>query len=162
MNKGELRIYRRHLPHWRLPSATYHVTWSLGLDQNDLSPPERSLLVSTLKHFEPDRYELYAYCVMNDHVHSLVAPKPTFELERIVGSWKSYSANRMQRHFGRKGSVWLEEYFDRLVRNKVDYEMKVSYILDNPLKRWPGITSYQWCGLGGAGKGEIRLGSSEL
>ncbi|HEV8124877.1 MAG TPA: transposase [Gemmatimonadales bacterium] len=155
MTRQELRIYRRHLPHWRLPYATYHVTWSLQRHQADLSAPERSLVVSAMKCFEADRYDLYAYCVMNDHAHGLVAPKPEFDLEDIVRSWKSYSTNRMQRNFGRKGAVWLEEYFDRIVRSRLDYETKVKYILENPLKRWPGIVSYRWCGLGRAGTKEI-------
>lgn len=157
MIRGNFRAYRRHLPHWRLPGANYHVTWSVASHQLDLSPPERSLVVAAVRQFEADRYDLYAYCVMSDHVHALVAPRPGFDLERIIGSWKSFSANRMQRTFGRAGAIWQEEYFDRIVRNRLDYETKVKYILENPLKRWPGITSYPWAGLGKAGRGEIQF-----
>jgi REP element-mobilizing transposase RayT len=157
MTKGELRTYRRHLPHWRLPGAIYHITWSMREHQDDLAPPERSLTVSAIKQFESERYELYAYSVMNDHVHALLAPKPDHELERIIGSWKSYTANRMQRIFGRSAAIWQEEYFDRIVRNRADYETKVKYILENPMRRWPGIRSYQWCGLGRAGQKEVQF-----
>jgi REP element-mobilizing transposase RayT len=49
-------------------------------------------------------------------------------------SIKSYSANRIQRLFGKKGQVWLNEYYDRVIRDEEDYLGKMSYIINNPVK----------------------------
>ncbi len=53
--------YRRRLPHWRLSGSTYFVTWRLQRGQADLTPTERELVVSAIKHFEHERYELTAF-----------------------------------------------------------------------------------------------------
>ena len=137
-------MYRRRLPHWRLTGATYFVTWRLQRGQADLTPAERTLVVSAIKHFEHERYELTAFVVMNDHVHVLVTPSEQHRLEEIVHSWKSYTTHCIQRQTGRQGSVWLVESFDRLVRDEAELLEKAEYILNNPWKRWPEITEYPW------------------
>ena len=101
-------------------------------------------MVSALKHFENERYELMAYVVMNDHVHVLITPSDGHQLDEIVRSWKSFTANRLQRQTGRPGSVWLVESFDRIVRDDAELLEKGRYILNNPWKRWPEILEYPW------------------
>jgi len=83
---------------------------------------------------------------MNDHVHALVKPLPGFELSQIVHSWKSYTANRLQRLFGRKGTVWQKDYFDRIIVSWKVFMQKAEYIVNNPQKRWPDIEHYEWVG----------------
>ena len=82
---------------------------------------------------------------MNDHVHVLVEPFPGFRLDEVLQSWKSFTANLLQRQCGRGGIIWQQEYFDRVVRNDIEYEQKRDYILGNPFRRWPNIGSYRWC-----------------
>ena len=137
-------MYRRRLPHWRLGGATYFGTWRLQRGQPDLTPAERTLVVSAIKHFEHERYELTAFVVMNDHVHVLVTPLGAHGLEDITHSWKSYTTHCFQQRTGRHGSVWLDESFDRVVRDEAELWEKVEYILNNPRKRWPEITEYPW------------------
>ena len=137
-------MYRRRLPHWRLSGATYFVTWRLQRGQPDLTPAERTVVVSAIKHFEHQRYELTAFVVMNDHAHVLVTPLGEHALADITHSWKSYTTHCFQQRTGRQGSVWLVESFDRVVRDEAELLEKVEYILNNPRKRWPEITEYPW------------------
>jgi putative DNA methylase len=81
---------------------------------------------------------------MDDHVHAIVQPAPGHLLEDIVRSWKSYSAHDLQRAVGRTGSLWQNEYFDRIVRDYAELREKMTYILNNPRRRWPGEKSYPW------------------
>ena len=97
-----------------------------------------------IESFEGSRYQLYAFVVMNDHVHVLIRPHPNHSLESILHSWKSFTANRMQRESLRTGRLWQDEYFDRAVRDRKEFEEKRDYILTNPFKRWPKIESYAW------------------
>ncbi|MGO9395900.1 MAG: transposase, partial [Desulfobaccales bacterium] len=117
LNKDELEIYRRRLPHWRLTESIYFITWRLHPSQNELNPEERNIIIEAFKHFDDDRYDLFAYVVMLDHVHALVRPGEKYTLSQLVHSWKSFSANRLQRQFNRRKCVWQDEYFDRIVRD---------------------------------------------
>jgi REP element-mobilizing transposase RayT len=140
----EVAFYRRNLPHYRAAQAIYFVTWRRRLDQADISEMERYEVVASLRWFEGRRYRLHGYVVMNDHVHVMVEPIQDWKLQKILHSWKSFTANKLQRLCGRRGSVWQDEYFDRVIRNEREYREKRDYILDNPQKRWPDVADYPW------------------
>jgi len=137
-------IYRRNLPHDRAAAATYFVTWRLCPGQADLSETERDAIVAALRWFDGTRYQLHGYVVMNDHVHVMVEPTGDPGLHQILHSWKSFTANNLQRRHNRRGRVWQDEYFDRVIRHEAEYRQKRDYILGNPYKRWPEITGYAW------------------
>ena len=149
MNRPDFWMYRRRLPHWRLTEATYFVTWRLHAGQPDLAPAERELVVSALRHFNGDRYELLAHVVMNDQVHALVTPLGQRRLEDIVQAWKSYTAHILKKREQRSGSLWQAEYFDRIVCDDAELIEKAQYILNNPWKRWPELEEYPWVGAEG-------------
>jgi REP element-mobilizing transposase RayT len=135
----EFYIYRHRLPHWRQEGATYHVTWSLHSEQDALYPEERTLVLAALRHVHQQRYDLVAAVVMDDHVHTMVRPEVPHKLERIVQSWKSFTANRLQREFGRIGWIRQAEYYDRIMRNEEELLETLRYIADNPRERWPDV-----------------------
>jgi REP element-mobilizing transposase RayT len=93
----------------------------------------KQVMDGVLKFFDLDRYELDEFCTMPIHVHVLVRPKSGWTLERIVHSWKSYSAKEINRFLGRHGRLWHREYFDHIVRHEVQLESIRSYIRRNPL-----------------------------
>ena len=140
----DFRIYRRNLPHWRMRGALYFVTWRVHKKQPELTPEERELVVSALRHFDGRRYELVGFVVMDDHAHVLVWPEDGYALEESCRSWKSFTAHEMQRRFGRIGSVWQDESFDRIIRSEKELYGKMMYILNNHRKQWPEIKSYRW------------------
>jgi REP element-mobilizing transposase RayT len=138
-----LLISQGSLPHWQYADSFYFITWRLQKNQKDLNENERQLIVDTLMFFDNNRYSLLSYVVMNDHVHVLLRPHSSWTLPKILHSWKSYTANRLQREFKRKGSIWQEEYFDTIIRNDKQFYATVKYILSNPWKRW-GVEGYKW------------------
>lgn len=146
MKEATWREYRRHLPHWRVEGATYFVTWRIHATQGELTPDERTLVVNALEHFHGVRYHLNAFVVMNDHVHVLLRIHDGWRLDETLHSWKSFTANRMQRVHRRTGAVWQGESFDRIVRDGAEFETQLAYILGNPAKRWPGLQEYPWVG----------------
>ena len=143
-NESGSFAYRRRLPHYREKGATYFLTWRVAPGSAELDHSERSIVAQAICHFADIRYELLAYVVMNDHAHVLLRPFDPFELKNIVHSWKSYSAWRMQRETARTGTVWQDEYFDRIIRDHKELEEKANYIADNPYRRWPELQDYQW------------------
>ncbi|HUY28733.1 MAG TPA: transposase [Candidatus Binataceae bacterium] len=137
-------FYRRHLPHWRADRATYFVTWRLARGQAELDPAERTIVADAIRHFIGVRYEIIAFVVMNDHVHSIVVPLSEFSVEGIVHAWKSFTAHAIRKGRTGSGPVWQREYFDRVIRDDRELQEKRLYILANPFKRWPEIDSYLW------------------
>ena len=141
MTEGLVK-YRRKMPHWRLSGSVYFVTWRLAPSQAELSPEERGVIMAALRYFDGRRYELYACVVMNDHVHALVKPLEDYRLQKLVHSWKSFTAHELRSDSSKK--LWQEEYFDRIVRDEKEFLNKAQYILNNPLSRWPEIEEYPW------------------
>ena len=98
------------------------------------NPDVAGLVVNSLKYFDGERYHLHAWCVMPNHVHVLVTPLGHYTLSSIIHSWKSHTANRVNKRQGRRGAVWMQEYFDRAVRDERHFIMAVEYIENNPVK----------------------------
>jgi REP element-mobilizing transposase RayT len=101
-----------------------------------LAQPEIAKLVqNALLHFESQRYELLAWCVMPNHVHSVLRPASNWVLESILHSWKSYTASEANRVLSRKGQTfWQHESYDHVVRNENDLQHCVIYTEENPVK----------------------------
>jgi len=84
--------------------------------------------------------DLRAVVVMPDHVHMIFTPLTdperfeVFSLARITKAIKSTSAHLINRRLGRRGRVWQEESFDRVLRVSEKLDEKIAYILDNPVR----------------------------
>ncbi len=87
-------------------------------------PGAAEAVAETLRHFDGQRYHLDAFVVMPNHVHALVQPLPGHSLPQILRSWKSFTARQLNRMLSRAGAVWMQETFDRIVR---DWETLVRY-----------------------------------
>jgi len=135
------RYFRRRLPHFEKPWAIYAVT--IGTKKNRcLSPEARTTVLNSLRHFHEKRYEMFAACVMPDHMHLLIQPWPKgdddkgksafWELSELLHSIKSFSAHSINELEKTSGSIWQKERFDRYVRSDRDLEQKFHYILRNP------------------------------
>ncbi|PYI91858.1 MAG: carbamoyl phosphate synthase large subunit [Verrucomicrobia bacterium] len=96
--------------------------------------PASEIVANALRHFHMTRYFLDAFVVMPNHVHALVQPLPGYALKDIVRSWKSYSARLINKTLVRTGSVWMQESFDRIVRDWDSLVRCRQYIARNPEK----------------------------
>lgn len=142
-----LTITYRNLPHWRFDGAIYFVTWCLSTGQPDLTSEERTLVANALSYFEGERYYLFAWVVMNDHVHLVVWPRGAWTLDSLIHTWKSFTARALQKS-GRTGRIWQPETYDRIVRDFEELVEKTTYVTNNPVRRWPDLEAYQWVGAG--------------
>jgi len=69
---------------------------------------------------------------MSNHVHVLVKPLGNYSITDILHSWKSYTANEINKLLERKGQVWMHESYDHIVRNEKAFEAIRQYIRNNP------------------------------
>jgi REP element-mobilizing transposase RayT len=97
-------------------------------------PHNAKIVANAFLHFDKERYELDAFVVMPNHVHALVKLFSEHPLERIVKSWKGFTAQMINRREGRTGPVWQSEYWDRLIRTPAHFANYAEYIALNPAK----------------------------
>ena len=88
----------------------------------------REIVESAIMHFHGQRYEVLESVVAANHVHVLVTPLGGWELSKILHSWKSFTANRINARLGRTGALWQKESFDHIVRNAESLEKFRQYI----------------------------------
>ena len=97
------RYSRRRLPHFERAWAIYATTFTMRSGRC-LSPKARTIVLDSLRHFQSQRYELFAACVMSDHVHLLFQPWPKnnddngsifFWPSDLMPSIKSFSAHKI-------------------------------------------------------------------
>jgi REP element-mobilizing transposase RayT len=99
-----------------------------------LDKPEIGQLVEdSLLHFQNERYSLFAWVIMPNHVHIVVAPFAEHLLSNILHSWKSFTSKKINSIFHRKGSIWESESFDHLIRNVSSFDRFVEYVEANPV-----------------------------
>jgi REP element-mobilizing transposase RayT len=106
------------------------------------NPKAADVVKQTLELHNAIQYDLYAWCVMPNHVHVVVELSSGSTLARTLHSWKSYTANAINRFLGRSGRLWQREYFDRLIRDREDLLGTVQYVIDNPVKA--GLIDWPW------------------
>jgi alanine--tRNA ligase len=153
---SEPKYSRRTLPHFERPWAKYMVTFSTH-ERRQLAAPGRDIVLkSVLYAHEHRQCQLYAACVMPDHVHLLLEPQikeekvagqPVFwSLSEILQGIKSASAHNINRLTGQKGHIWETESLDRMMRGQSDLEEKFHYICRNPWQSGivPETENYPW------------------
>jgi alanine--tRNA ligase len=151
-----VKYYKRRLPHFERPWAKYMVSFSTR-ERKQLSPEARGIVLKSLLFGdEQRRYQLYAACVMPDHVHFLFEPqikeqdkdgKSVFwPLAELLHSIKSFTAHEINKLEKTTGQVWENESFDRMIRGDADLEEKFHYICRNPWDSGvvPMTENYPW------------------
>jgi len=71
---------------------------------------------------------------------------PAEELSRIMHGIKSFTAHEINKMLNRKGKVWQDENYDRVIRNEKEFVEKINYIANNPIKAGlaDGFEDYKW------------------
>jgi REP element-mobilizing transposase RayT len=92
------------------------------------------IVEETLRHFEGERVVMISSVVMPNHVHALFVQNPEWPLEKLVRSWKGFTARKINSLLERSGNFWQRDYFDRLARDEEHFANCVRYIRRNPAK----------------------------
>jgi len=147
MSRSRYRIYENQYPHFLTCTV---VNW-LPLFS---SPPIVDILYASWRFLQAhDRLTIYAYVIMENHLH-LIASSP--DLSKEIGDFKSFTArqiidylkDRQARHvlqllaqgkaahkWDREYQVWQEGSHPQLIQGEEMMRQKITYIHDNPVKR---------------------------
>jgi REP element-mobilizing transposase RayT len=106
------------------------------------NPAAADIVAASLTHFDAVRYDLWAWCVMPNHVHVVVQPRSGFQLSKIIQGWKSFTSRQINLLLDRHGQLWQAEPFDHLVRSYDKLQKFIQYTYDNPDKA--GLCNWKW------------------
>jgi REP element-mobilizing transposase RayT len=140
-------FYRRNLPHLQRDYKPHFITFVTKLRWT-LPEVVRDVVLSSCCHDHERRFDLNVAVVMPDHVHLILTPlidqqqQEVVSLIEIMRAIKGASAHRVNRRLGRRGTVWQEESFDRVLRSSEKPDEKVAYVLRNPVRK--GIVDSWW------------------
>jgi REP element-mobilizing transposase RayT len=91
------------------------------------------IIEDAVRFFHGERYDLRAWVVMPNHVHTLFRVGAT-PMAEILESWKKYAAQKANRLLGRRGEFWQADYWDTFIRDSEHEEDLRKYIENNPTK----------------------------
>ena len=126
------------------PPHEAFLRWERALDAAKEAPrflarPDIAAIVAVALHYRDGKvYDLFAYCIMPNHLHLVIKPLPRAEggfwaLSDIMGSLKRYTARRANQMLGRRGAFWQAESYDRVVRDVQSLRQILFYVVNNPV-----------------------------
>ena len=155
-------FYRRNLPHVQADSKPHFLTFCTH-KRWILPDWARGIVLQCCLHENQLTLDLKVVVVMPDHVHMIFTPlvneeaSAIYSLAHITKAIKSASAHLINRRLGRKGQIWQEESFDRVLRSSEKLDEKVDYVLKNPVRKGLVCSTeqYYWTWVA---RGRARLG----
>lgn len=116
----------------------------------------RKVAFDALMYWDQKRIDIDTCVVLDDHAHAvfrhllnntrkyfpdncgtgiLPVEKKKESLSKIQHSIKSFSSKEINKLFGKSGSVWQDESFDRVIRDENEWLETIEYVIMNPVKK---------------------------
>jgi REP element-mobilizing transposase RayT len=136
------RVYeffrRRRLPHIETCGRVVYLSFATH-DRWEIPDAARTMVMDSILYEHNRRLSLVTAIVMPDHVHMLYHCRHDgdgrlYTVAEVSQAIKGASAHRINKALGRRGTVWEQEYFDRIVRSRESLEQKVWYIGFNSVR----------------------------
>jgi len=87
-----------------------------------------------IDHAQTLDYQLFAFCLMPDHLHLLCQPlQGTVPLQTFVGRFKGASSRRLTA-FKPQSRLWQRGVCDHILRAEEDVRALAHYIAENPVR----------------------------
>jgi putative transposase len=135
-----MQFYRRNLPHMQRDATPHFITFNTKF-RHILTEWARDIALAACIHDHERRYRLWIAVVMPDHVHLILTPmidntrRTVISLVEIMKAIKGASSHAINRRAETHATIWQEESFDRVVRASENLDVKIAYILENPVRK---------------------------
>ena len=122
--------------HRTAPGTSYFVTTKCWQGRAVFQVPENAeILIKALLHYrERCAYLLHEFVVMPDHLHLMLTPSATISLEKVMQFIKGGSSHQIHKARNQKMEIWQVGFHDWTIRDTNDWQTKVEYIRDNPVR----------------------------
>ncbi len=132
------------LPWDDITEACYHGQFTDKLDEHlDAAhgscavrdPGLAQIVADRLHHFDGQRYDLWSYVIMPNHVHVLFTLRDSESLPDTLQGWKGVSSRLIHKTgLSALNPFWQPDYFDRLIRSPEHFSTVKAYMRENPAK----------------------------
>jgi len=91
-------------------------------------------------------FNIFAYCILPDHIHLILELDNIFDYPKIIGFMKWYFSRNIDSKFTkpiylsdskqkkREKGIWQRRYYEHTIRNDDEFQTYVDYIHYNPVK----------------------------
>jgi putative transposase len=162
---GEPREHRKRCHRYNEPYHAHHLTFSCYRRQPFLSGPRgpRWFLEALDAARRIEGFHLWAYVIMPEHVHLVIAPGERYDISRILWRIKTPVARRAVRFLRQSRPTFLPRMATRRANGRLDYRFwqagggydrnlwtsrriheAVAYIHENPVRRGLVTQARQW------------------
>ncbi len=129
-------------------TGMYHIVFR-GINRQDLFEEEKDYekLIEIIKKVkEVKQFELYAYCLMTNHVHLFLKEKETGDIKKIMHKVLSNYVGWFNYKYDRSGSLIGNRYKSEPIESEEYYLTLIRYIHQNPLKAKMvnNLSEYKW------------------
>jgi putative transposase len=94
-----------------------------------------SLFIEVMLSYRTEKkYLLHEFVVMPDHLHLILTPQG-ITLERAMQLIKGGFSFQLNKNLKTKKDIWQPSFFDRRIRDSLEYQKYKDYIWQNPVKR---------------------------
>ena len=130
------------------PGYPHHITQrgnnraTVFFDDDD-----RHLYLKLLGNYaHKHRVQIWAYCLMSNHIHLLAVPEMETSLSRGIGLTNQMYTQYLNRKQRQTGRVWQNRFFSCVVENEQYLWAVARYIERNPLKAGlaASVEEYRW------------------
>lgn len=129
-------------------TGLYHIIFN-GIGRQNIfeEPSDYEKLKEIIRRVKEEmRFELYAYCLMTNHVHLFIKEQNAGEISKIMTKILSHYATWFNRKYERIGALFANRYNSEPVEDERYYLSLIRYIHLNPVKAYmvdnPGSYPY--------------------
>ena len=125
------------LLHFYVENHCYFIT-STTKDRSPIFADEENALILwniINNQRERDRFYLLGFVIMPEHLHLMIIPRGETSASFIMQEIKKGSARLINKSKKRQGKLWMDEYYDHIIRTENELMEKTRYIHYNPVKR---------------------------
>jgi len=118
------------------PGYPHHITQrgnnraTVFFDDEDRQTYLKLLISYARKH----ALQIWAYCLMDNHIHLLAVPETETALARGIGLTNQVYTQYLNRKLNQSGRIWQNRFFSCVVENELYLWAVARYIERNPMK----------------------------
>jgi REP element-mobilizing transposase RayT len=122
------------LNHILLENQAYH-TISTTRDRRPVfaDPVLANVVLDTIRETRIERAHVLAWAVMPDHLHLVLVPREPYTLPQVMQNIKGNASWAINRITGRRGPIWQQGYYDRMIRSEMHLFEAIAYVNANPV-----------------------------
>ncbi|MEA3406119.1 MAG: transposase [Pseudomonadota bacterium] len=144
-----------------IPNIPYHIT-QRGNRRDDVffDDEDREFYLKTLQEYAKKfRVEVWAYCLMTNHIHLILKPSTDKGLQQVLKPLHMRYAQYINKKMGWKGHLWQGRYFSSALDEAYTYSA-IRYVEQNPVRAGmvKDASEYIWS----SARAHLGLASSEM